>query len=352
MAKIGQISKWITSFETRSFFTENDVYQRFIDDFVYGTKSQVGYFHLYDAKTQNISLTAWSERSYSICATSHTTHYPLSQAGVWADSIRQKSYVIHNQMGEDKRFENLPEGHLALTNHMSMPVENNGKIVAVIGVGNRKDGYSKNLAALSRRIANKAWPSIGIAISGIKSRNCKRVRAFTEKNPKDMLVEMVGAIIGSLELRDEYTYAHQREVAELSKMVAIEMGPSEFEQTGVTLAALVHDIGKIGLPASILNKTGRLTPAEFELMKQHTSLGAQVFDNVQLPWNIASAIEQHHERLDGSGYPFGLRKGQISLEARIIAVCDTYQSMSTDRPYRSAVEPGKALEELKEGREI
>lgn len=163
---------------------------------------------------------------------------------------------------------------------------------------------------------------------------------------------MVSCLTSASALRDEYTSQHSQNVADLSVAIAQEMKLGEDSILGLQLGALVHDIGKIAVPSEILTKPGRLNPAEYALIKTHVERGAEIFASIHFPWPILEMIEQHHERLDGSGYPLGLRNESIILEARIIAVADVFDSMSSSRPYRFAPGVEKAIAELKRGRAV
>jgi PAS domain S-box-containing protein len=160
----------------------------------------------------------------------------------------------------------------------------------------------------------------------------------------------VGAIAATVEARDPYTAGHQRRVAEIAGALATEMGLDESAIDGIRLAAHIHDIGKIGVPAEILSRPGRLRPAEYELVKGHSRGGYDIVENIAFPWPVAQMILQHHERLDGSGYPDGLRGDEILLGARIIAVADVVDAMATDRPYRAALGIDAALQEIEANR--
>ena len=151
------------------------------------------------------------------------------------------------------------------------------------------------------------------------------------------LEDALGAIAAVLEQRDPYTAGHQKHVATLALAIGRELQLDEKRLRGLYLGAMVHDIGKIQVPVDILTKPGRLTPQEFNLVKEHPIAGYQVLKDVALPWPIAQMIHQHHEYLDGSGYPSGLKGEQILLEARILTVADIVESMSSDRPYRAAL---------------
>jgi len=158
--------------------------------------------------------------------------------------------------------------------------------------------------------------------------------------------EVIDALASTLEIRDPYTAGHQRRVADLARAIALEVNLSDSETRGVYLAALIHDIGKIQVPTEILSKPGKLMSAEFDMIKTHPQGGYDILKKVDFPWPIAEIVLQHHERLDGSGYPCGLKGKEILMEAKIIAVADTVEAMSFHRPYRAALGKEKALDEI------
>lgn len=168
---------------------------------------------------------------------------------------------------------------------------------------------------------------------------------------RDSLVESVTALAETVELRDPYTAGHQKRVADLAVAIAREMGLQEDEIDGLRLAGVVHDIGKIRVPVEILSKPGRLDEVEMSLIRLHPEAGYQILKNIRFPWPVARIVQQHHEREDGSGYPLGLKHGEILLAACIIAVADVVDAMSLHRPYRAALGIERAVEELKAGRD-
>ena len=159
----------------------------------------------------------------------------------------------------------------------------------------------------------------------------------------------IQALALTAEARDPYTAGHQRRVADLSRAIAQKMGLSRDQAEGIRMAGSIHDLGKIYIPSEILNKPGSLTPNEFELVKSHSQVGYDILKTIDFPWPVARIELQHHERLDGSGYPFGLKGDEILLEARIVAVADVVESMSSHRPYRPALGIKKALSEITDG---
>ncbi len=163
------------------------------------------------------------------------------------------------------------------------------------------------------------------------------------------LENTIQAIATTIETRDPYTAGHQRRVSRLAAAIARDMGLDEERVTGVQRGAEIHDIGKIYVPAEILNRPGKLSDIEFSMIKTHPQVGYDIIKDIDFPWPIAEMILQHHERLDGSGYPHGLTGNAISLEAKIIAVADVVEAMMNHRPYRPALGLDSALEAIDRG---
>jgi PAS domain S-box-containing protein/putative nucleotidyltransferase with HDIG domain len=161
--------------------------------------------------------------------------------------------------------------------------------------------------------------------------------------------EMVKTLSNVVVARDSYTGSHMRRVANLATAICTEMNLPLHTIEGVNMASLVHDIGKISVPAEILTKPTPLVDYEIQMLKQHPQTGYDILKHIHFPWNIAQAILQHHERLDGSGYPNSLKGDVICLEARVIAVADTMEAMSFDRPYRKGKGIAATLEEISRG---
>ncbi|GAB4301787.1 MAG: hypothetical protein Kow0096_22880 [Thiohalomonadaceae bacterium] len=164
------------------------------------------------------------------------------------------------------------------------------------------------------------------------------------------LVQTIQAIAVTIEKRDPYTAGHQQRVAELATAIAGEMGLPEEQREGLRLGALIHDIGKIYVPAEFLNRPGHLSDTEFEIIQSHPVMGYDIVKGIEFPWPVAEMVVQHHERLDGSGYPKGLKGDEILLEARILAVADVVEAMASHRPYRAALPFDEALVEIERHR--
>jgi putative two-component system response regulator len=168
----------------------------------------------------------------------------------------------------------------------------------------------------------------------------------TLENLRKALGATIEAMARTVEMRDPYTAGHQRRVADLARAIATAMGLGFDARDAIRMAASIHDIGKVAIPAEILSRPRRLTESEFSLVREHARFGFELLEPIEFPWPVAEIVQQHHERLDGSGYPEGLSGDAIRTEARILAVADVVEAISSHRPYRPALGTAAALEEL------
>jgi len=201
------------------------------------------------------------------------------------------------------------------------------------------NAFDEEEIRLLRELANDL--SYGI----VNLRNRTERRRSTAQLHKG-LEDALQAIAATVEMRDPYTAGHQRRVARLAEAIATELGLPQERIHGIRLAGTVHDVGKIGVPAEILSKPGLLSVIEFNLIKQHPSIGYEILKEVEFPWPIAQMVRSHHERQNGSGYPDGLQGEEILLDTRIIAVADVVEAMFSYRPYRPGLGMQAALNEI------
>lgn len=173
-----------------------------------------------------------------------------------------------------------------------------------------------------------------------------------EKLAVDALEQTIGVLSRAIEMRDPYTDGHQKRVALLAAAIAEEMGLSADTITGIRLGSLVHDVGKIRVPSEVLSCPRKLSKNEMDFIRTHPDAGFEILKGTTFPWPVARMVIEHHERLDGSGYPNGLKDGNIAIEARIIAVADTVEAMTSFRPYRPALGIEAAVAEIRKGRGI
>lgn len=215
----------------------------------------------------------------------------------------------------------------------------------------RKDGTPVEvfLQGLSFPVEGEGRAVYGI-YQDIRDRKAAERRLLEHaERMRRLWIETVHVLASTVEFRDPFTSEHQKNVSRIASRIALKLGLDEQEREALSLAGLVHDIGKLGIPAEILNKPCRLNPMESRLVEMHAEIGYEILRNIHLPWPLAEIVRQHHERLDGSGYPFGLSGQAILREARILAVADVFDAMRSHRPYRAALTMEQACEELRRG---
>ena len=187
--------------------------------------------------------------------------------------------------------------------------------------------------------------SIEMALQKRKLENMLREK---EEKLQKTLENTIKALSSTVEIRDPYTAGHQERVTELACGIAVEIGLSTEQIEGIRLAGMIHDIGKIRIPPEILSKPGQLTKIDFNMIKIHPQVGFDILKTIEFPYPVAHIVLQHHERMDGSGYPLGLKGDKILPEARVLAVADTVEAIASHRPYRAALGLDRALKEISE----
>lgn len=236
--------------------------------------------------------------------------------------------------------------------NFAYPLRADGKIIGALSIyAAETDAFDEGETRLLTELAD----DLAFGVETLRTRAERDRIAHAHEHHAEILrqslEESIRAIAYTVEKRDPYTAGHERRVGELAVAIAQEMGLPEEKIHGIRLAATVHDLGKIQVPAEILAKPGRLTDIEFSLIKVHPEAGFDILKDVKFPWPIADIVRQHHERLDGSGYPQGLLDGNILLESRIMAVADVVEAMASHRPYRPALGIEVALKEIERGKD-
>ena len=417
-----------------------------------------------------MTVHAWSKDAMAQCAVDNMPlEFPLAEAGLWAEPIRQRRTVIINDCAKPHEHKRgIPAGHVEIKRYLGVPIFERDRIVMIVAVANKELAYAqsdadsltsvmtdarrviqRNRAEEALRAAEEQFRSLveqpitGIYIvqdgkfayvnprlaeilgygsaaeligrdplstvaekgRGMVAENIRRrfegevqriSYGFTALRKDGSTIE-VGvhgaratfggqpAIIGLMqdisekkraeeqvrrylaqletafmstvqvattlsEMRDPYTAGHERRVAHIAVAIGAELGFDARRQDGLRVAGHLHDIGKITIPSEILSKPGKLSATEFQLIQGHAQASYDVLKDVEFPWPVAQVALQHHERIDGSGYPQGLKGEAILIEARIMAVADVIEAMSSHRPYRPGLGIDKALAEIERGR--
>lgn len=229
----------------------------------------------------------------------------------------------------------------------ALPIFIGEKVIGVLMVyASTTNAFQSAELKLFESLAHEIGYGIGALEERASLEKEKKLRELTQKKLMESLELTITAMSTTMEMRDPYTSGHQKKVAQISEAIARELGWSEDKIHGLRMAALVHDIGKVSIPAELLVKPSKLTEIEYALMKEHVNNGYLILKEIPFVWPIAEMVRQHHERLDGSGYPLGLKGDQILPEARILGVADIIDSMSSHRPYRPALGLEKAINEI------
>lgn len=260
----------------------------------------------------------------------HATAY-----GPVGTAVRLDRTVVVADVQNDPGFGPWREkaAEFGLRSTIALPVHVGGRATGVLAVyAEEPDCFDHRAEELLEELALE----LGLGLDRIHV--AERMTAARE--------DTIRVLAATVEIRDPYTAGHQARVAELARRIGETMGLAASELQGVHLAGLVHDVGKVSVPAEILTRPGVLRAAEFELIKEHPAIGEHLLSSIRFPWPIAEMVGQHHERWNGSGYPRGLVGTEILLGARILAVADVVEAMSRFRPYREALGTQKAVEEI------
>lgn len=259
-------------------------------------------------------------------------------------------YAKEEILGRDYSMFVIEEDRPLVERNMQRRLAGDVKSVRYDIRARRRDGSLVHIGLHGGLALYRGKPAIiGVAqdITELKKAEVQ-IRQDAAKLERAML-GTIEALSRMSELRDPYTAGHERQVGDLAAAIGREMGLPTEQVRGLRVIGYLHDIGKITVPAEILAKPGHLSPAEFELIKLHPQAGYDILKSVEFPWQVVHAILQHHEHLDGSGYPQGLKGDAIVLEARIIAVADLVEAMAHHRPYRPVVGLDAALAEIEAG---
>jgi len=230
---------------------------------------------------------------------------------------------------------------------MALPLISNGKIFGSLSLYSGEPDYftEKDVYHFNKLAENIVYGIVALQTRSKRYKAEDNLKKSLEKLRKT-LSAIIEALENTVEVRDPYTAGHQRRVADLGRSIGSQMGFSEDIIDGIRIGGILHDIGKINVPIDILMKPGSLTDLEFSLIKLHPQVGYDVLKGIDFPWPVPKIILQHHERIDGSGYPKGLKNGDILMEAKILSVADVVEAMASHRPYRPALGVDKALKEI------
>ena len=274
------------------------------------------------------------------------TYSPIASLG-WAVIAQRRqadAYYAIYQMQRETTFWGLAAFAicLGLSYILSLRVVHPIKILTESSRAIARGDFSQRIALKSRTEIGELATTFNRMTSDLEL-FVQQLRDAAEKNHQ-LFMDSIRMIAAAVDEKDPYTHGHSERVSRYSVLIARELGLPQEDIDRLRIAALLHDIGKIGIEDAVLKKPGKLTNEEYAIMKQHTQKGAAIAGRVAQLKEMVPGIELHHEWLDGRGYPYGLKKDEIPLMARIISVADTFDAMTTHRPYQSAMEPAAAVE--------
>lgn len=217
---------------------------------------------------------------------------------------------------------------------------------------NEKDAFDEEEIKLLTELTYDMAYGITALRTRVKHDQAKQDLQYSLEKLKRILEQTVNSLSSTLSKRDPYTAGHQQRVTQLACSVAKEMGLSQPQIDCIRIAGLLHDIGKIHVPAEILSKPASLNYAEYEIVKTHSQVACDILKDIEFPWPIAEVVLQHHERLNGSGYPRKLKEDEILFEAKILMVADVVEAMASHRPYRPSRGIDAALDEITKNRGV
>jgi PAS domain S-box-containing protein/putative nucleotidyltransferase with HDIG domain len=273
--------------------------------------------------------------------------------GPMGTAIRTGKVTITGNIQHDPRFKPWREEALrrGYASSVALPLIVDDEILGALNIyASEPDAFDEEEIKLLAEMADDlAYGIIALRTKAERDQHEQSLRK-SQASLRASLTGTIDAVARAVGARDPYTAGHQKRVAELSVAIAGELGWEKERIEGLRLGAMIHDIGKINIPAEMLSKPVRLTEIEYQMMMTHPETGYEILKDIAFPWPVADIAHQHHERLDGSGYPQGLKADQIIDEAKIVAVADVVEAMSSHRPYRPGLGVNAALEEISKNR--
>ena len=333
-----QVEFLVDLFKQSENFDESAIVRRVIDQAADATGSPLAYMYFLDPPRKTIALAAWRDRAQPMATMVDAEPRPVARAGLFTECVRARHPTSSNDLTRKPQQDGLPD----LQRYLAVPMISGDETVAVLGVANREAGYGEEDQRALSAIADGVWRVL----------ESKRAHAATlgSLQRTDVALQgMIDSMVRMVERHDPYTAGSSRRLAALAVALGREAGLDGERQHALRVAALLHDIGNIAVPATILSKPAPLSETEIAIMRTHVDEGCQLLAEIDFGAPIADIIYQSHERYDGSGYPRGLKGEEILVEARILAIADTVEAMCSPRPYRPAAGMEAAIDTINKG---
>jgi HD-GYP domain-containing protein (c-di-GMP phosphodiesterase class II) len=296
-------------------------------------KGQVGYILMLNETTGTLRIGASTGTPTEF---DHQAEIPLKPGGVTYWVIANNQPILIENVDKDDKFNKMSRLGFPRESVISAPITDKDKVIGTITISNPVDGSRYGKEDLELLVTIAAQASVAL----------RNARLYEEQ--EQTYLNTVQALVSAIEASDAYTRGHSERVTRFSISLGKRMGFGEESLYRLERAAVLHDVGKIGIDINLLHKREKLTAADIEVLKQHPSIGVRILEPIHFLAPVRSIIEQHHERYDGQGYPKGLTGAESLPEARVLAICDTYDAMTSDRPYRKALPHEVAIQEIRD----
>jgi putative nucleotidyltransferase with HDIG domain len=330
-----QLEFLVDLFKQSEGFDESAIVRRVVEQAGAATGSPLSYLFFVDPEQKTLTLAAWRDRSQMQVTMPNAEPRPFSKAGVFTECVKARHATSSNDLNWKPQADGLPD----LQRYLAVPMIADDRTVAILGVANRDAGYGDEDQAVLSAMADGVWRVL----------HAKRAHAQTLSSLQrtDVALQgMIDALVRMSERHDPHTSGSARRVAALAVALAREAGLDGHRQDAIRVAALLHDIGNIAVPTAILAKPAPLTEHEAALMHTHAEEGCKMLADIDFGAPVAEIVFEHHERIDGSGYPRGIKGDDILIEARVLAIADTVEAMCSPRPYRPALGMEAAIDEI------
>ena len=330
-----QLEFLVDLFKQSETFDESAIVRRVVDQAAAATGSPLSYLFFVDPEAKTMTLAAWRDRAQPHVTMANAEPRPATKAGLFTECVKARHPTSSNDLNWKPQTDGLPD----LQRYLAVPMIADDQTVAVLGVANRDGQYGEEDQATLTKMADSVWRVL----------QAKRAHALTlgSLQRTDVALQgMIESLVRMSERHDPHTAGSARRVAALAVALAREAGLDGQHQDAVRVAALLHDIGNVAVPASILAKPAALSEQERSLMRTHAEEGCKMLADIDFGSPIAEIVFEHHERLDGSGYPRGIKGEDILIEARVLAIADTVEAMCSPRPHRPALDMEAAIDEI------
>lgn len=330
-----QLEFLVELFKQSERFDESAIVRRVVEQAGIATSSPLSFLFFVDPARKTIALAAWHDRAQAQVTMAAAEPRPLTTAGLFTECVKARHVTSSNDLSWKPQLDGLPD----LQRYLAVPLIADEHTVAILGVANREDAYGEDDQATLTAMADSVWRVL----------QSKRAHALTLSSLQrtDVALQgMIETLVRINERHDPYTAGSARRVAALAVALAREAGLDGQSQDAIRVAALLHDVGNVAVPAAILAKPAPLTEHEVALMRTHAEEGCKLLADIDFGAPVADIVLEHHERVDGSGYPRGIKGDDTLIEARVLAIADTVEAMCSPRPYRPALGLDAALDEI------